>query len=145
MGHSESRSNSLRTLRSLHQLALLVKGQQAIQAGRLAISEIRVNLAWLFFNALCVGPAIAGAVAGIRFGIKYYSLEVVDERVWLRLWAPGVFLIVLFLGDFIPTGVIASSTPLGCGLLTRPPQRHANDMADACTISSGQLCRYKLR
>ena len=81
-------------------LALLVKGQQAIKAGRLAISEIRVNLAWLFFNALCVGPAIAVAVAGIRFVIKYYSLEVVDELVWLGMWTPAVFFLVLFLGDF---------------------------------------------
>jgi sterol desaturase/sphingolipid hydroxylase (fatty acid hydroxylase superfamily) len=81
-------------------LALLVKGQQAIQAGRRAMSEIRVNLAWLFFNALCAGPAIAVAVAGVRFVVKYFSLEAVDELVWLRLGTPAVFLLVVFLGDF---------------------------------------------
>ena len=100
-------------------LALLVKGQQAIDSGRLAISEIRINFAWLFFNGLFVAPAIAGAVAGVRFGIKYYSLEVVDELVWVGLWTPAVFLVALFLGDFSSYWRHRWSTPPGCGLLTR--------------------------
>jgi len=82
-------------------LALLVKGRQAIAIGRPAIAAMRVNLGWLFLDAIIIAPAIAVAVASLRFVIRQYSLEVVDEQAWQMLWTPLVGVIAVFLGDFV--------------------------------------------
>lgn len=82
-------------------LALLLKGRHALKTGRLAISEIRVNLGWLLLDAISVGPIVAVAVASIRFVVTRYSLQVVDEHTWQALWNPMVCVIAVFLGDLI--------------------------------------------
>ena len=82
-------------------LAFLVKGRQAIAIGLPAIAAMRVNLGWLFLDAIIIAQPIAVAVASLRFVIRQYSLEVVDEQAWHILWTPLVGVIAVFLGDFV--------------------------------------------
>jgi sterol desaturase/sphingolipid hydroxylase (fatty acid hydroxylase superfamily) len=81
-------------------IVLLVKGREAIAAGRRAISEIRLNLSWYFLDVIFVGPMIALAVAAIRSVVDTYSLGIVDVHTWETLGRPVTFVVVVFLGDF---------------------------------------------
>jgi sterol desaturase/sphingolipid hydroxylase (fatty acid hydroxylase superfamily) len=82
-------------------LALLVKGAEAVAAGRRALGELRVNLSLYCLDALLVGPALAVLVSVIRHGVTRYSLELIDSGTWLRWGSGATLMAVVFVGDFI--------------------------------------------
>jgi sterol desaturase/sphingolipid hydroxylase (fatty acid hydroxylase superfamily) len=81
-------------------IALLVKGRQAIDAGFRAIAEVRMNLAFYFFDALLVAPVLTIIIAGLTHFISRNSLQV-GAWVWPEVGYPVTFIAVLFLGDFV--------------------------------------------
>ena len=82
-------------------IVFVVKGQEAIDAGRRAVSEIRLNLWWYFLDAIFVAPVIGLVVTAIHAVVHGYSLEIVNGRTWETAGRPVTFLAVIFLGDFI--------------------------------------------
>ena len=105
-------SETLRTLRVAMELlaystalftfiVLIVKGREAIAAGRRAMSEVRLNLWWYFLDAMFVGPVVALAVAAIHAVVKTHSLAMLSPHSWEAVWPPVTFFAVVFLGDFI--------------------------------------------
>ena len=50
-------------------LALALKGRAAIDAAFRAVAEVRLNLAFYFFDALFVAPILTVIIAGLRFVI----------------------------------------------------------------------------
>jgi sterol desaturase/sphingolipid hydroxylase (fatty acid hydroxylase superfamily) len=82
-------------------IALLVKGEEAFNAARRAIAEVRLNLAFYFFDALFVAPVLTVMIVGLRALIEKYSLTVVNGSVWETVGLPVTFVAVLFIGDFI--------------------------------------------
>ena len=82
-------------------LALALKGRAAIDAAFRAVAEVRLNLAFYFFDALFVAPILTVIIAGLRFVITQYSLTTASEQLWLTAGRPVTFVAVLFLGDFI--------------------------------------------
>jgi sterol desaturase/sphingolipid hydroxylase (fatty acid hydroxylase superfamily) len=82
-------------------LALLVKGNEALFAARRAANEIRLNLSLHFLDALFVAPVVAVAVAMMRAFVTDYSLVLIDAETWQLLPRFGVFVTVVFIGDFI--------------------------------------------
>ena len=55
-------------------LALALKGRAAIDAAFRAVAEVRLNLAFHFFDALFLTPILTVIIAGLRFVITQYSL-----------------------------------------------------------------------
>jgi sterol desaturase/sphingolipid hydroxylase (fatty acid hydroxylase superfamily) len=82
-------------------IVFVVKGDEAIAAGRRAMSEIRLNLWWYFLDAIFVAPVIGLVVTAIHAVVNGYSLEMVNGRTWEAAGRPVTFLAVVFLGDFI--------------------------------------------
>jgi sterol desaturase/sphingolipid hydroxylase (fatty acid hydroxylase superfamily) len=82
-------------------IVLLVKGREAIAAGRRAMSEVRLNLSWYFLDVVLVGPVVALAVAAIRAVTNRYSLEMMNVHTWESVGRPVTFFVVVFFGDFI--------------------------------------------
>jgi sterol desaturase/sphingolipid hydroxylase (fatty acid hydroxylase superfamily) len=82
-------------------LALLVKGSEAWQALRRAATELRVNLALYFLDALFVAPVLAIMTTLIRLGVDSYSLALTDAGFWAWLGTPATFVLAVFLGDFV--------------------------------------------
>nr|MBA2306056.1 sterol desaturase family protein [Acidobacteriota bacterium] len=82
-------------------IALLAKGREAIKAAVRAVAEVRLNLAFYFFDALFVAPLLTILIAGVRFVVTEYSLAVASERIWEVVGGPVTFIAVLFIGDFI--------------------------------------------
>jgi sterol desaturase/sphingolipid hydroxylase (fatty acid hydroxylase superfamily) len=82
-------------------IALVVKGREAIEAGMRAIVEVRMNVAFYFFDALFVAPVLTVMIAGLRYGVTEYSLPVVSESVWATAGKIVTFVAVLFIGDFV--------------------------------------------
>jgi len=82
-------------------LALALKGRAAIDAAFRAVAEVRLNLAFYFFDALLVAPIVTVIIAGLRFVITQYSLTIASEQLWLTAGRPVTFVAVLFLGDLI--------------------------------------------
>jgi len=80
-------------------LAVLVKGKEAIAAGRRAAKEIRLNLGLYFLDALFVGPLVAVLVALVRFVIGHMPLTLVHETAWASIGRYGTFVAVVFVGD----------------------------------------------
>lgn len=82
-------------------IALLVKGREAFAAAHRAVAEVRLNLAFYFFDALFVAPILTVMIAGIRYVVSEYSLMVMGERIWEAAGLPLTFFFVLFIGDFV--------------------------------------------
>jgi sterol desaturase/sphingolipid hydroxylase (fatty acid hydroxylase superfamily) len=82
-------------------IALAVKGREAIEAAFRAIVEVRMNLAFYFFDALFVAPILTVLIAGLRFLMSEHSLQVGGEQAWPAVGRPVTFVAVLFLGDFV--------------------------------------------
>lgn len=51
-------------------VAVAVKGRQAIEAGIRAIAEVRMNLAFYFFDALFVAPGLTILIAALTLAIS---------------------------------------------------------------------------
>ena len=82
-------------------IAILVKGKEAIKAAERAIVEVRLNLAFYFFDALFVAPILSVMIVMIRSVIADRSLLLFSESVWQTAGLPVTFVAVLFIGDFI--------------------------------------------
>src|SRR5436190_8608118 len=82
-------------------IALLVKGKEAFEAGMRAIVEVKMNLAFYFFDALFVAPLLGVMIAAIRALITDRSLTVLPESLWQAATLPVTFVAVLFIGDFV--------------------------------------------
>ena len=82
-------------------IALVLKGREAIDAAFRAIAEVRLNLAFYFFDALFVAPVLTVVIAGLRWGIAEYSIVVGSESIWEAVGRPVTFVAVLFIGDFV--------------------------------------------
>ena len=82
-------------------IALLVKGQEAFEAGMRAIAEVKMNLAFYFFDALFVAPLLGVMIAAIRALISDRSLTILPESLWSAAGLPVTFVTVLFIGDFV--------------------------------------------
>ena len=81
-------------------VAVAVKGRQAIEAGIRAIAEVRMNLAFYFFDALFVAPGLTIAIAALTLAISGYSLPS-GAQFWAGVGRPAAFIAVLFVGDFV--------------------------------------------
>jgi sterol desaturase/sphingolipid hydroxylase (fatty acid hydroxylase superfamily) len=82
-------------------IALAVKGGEAFEAAIRAVAEVRVNLAFYFFDALFVAPILTVLVALIRSLVSDYSLSIVPDSVWAAAGLPMTAFAVLFIGDFV--------------------------------------------
>ncbi|MEO5897259.1 MAG: sterol desaturase family protein [Vicinamibacterales bacterium] len=82
-------------------IALLVKGREAVEAAIRAVAEVRINLAFYFFDALFVAPVLTILVAAIRALVSNYSLALISESIWATVGLPVTVFAVLFIGDFI--------------------------------------------
>jgi sterol desaturase/sphingolipid hydroxylase (fatty acid hydroxylase superfamily) len=82
-------------------IALLVKGAEAFEAARRAIVEVKLNLAFYFFDALFVAPVLGVMIALIRAVISDHSLMILPESVWKTVGLPVTLVAVLFIGDLI--------------------------------------------
>lgn len=82
-------------------VALLVKGREAIDAARRALTELRFNLAVNFIDAAVVTPMLAIVVNVIRVAIGKPSLMLIGEHTWATIGRPVTFVAVVFLGDFV--------------------------------------------
>jgi sterol desaturase/sphingolipid hydroxylase (fatty acid hydroxylase superfamily) len=82
-------------------LAIILKGREAFEAAQRAIAEVRLNLAFYFFDALFVAPLLTVMIAWMRSVIAGNSLMLVSESVWSSAGLPVTLFLVLFIGDFI--------------------------------------------
>ena len=82
-------------------IAIIVKGREAFHAAQRAVAEVRLNLAFYFFDALFVAPVLSVMIAGIRSLISDYSLTVTGAAIWEAAGLPLTLFAVLFIGDFI--------------------------------------------
>src|SRR5215203_4621207 len=82
-------------------IAFAVKGGEAFEAAIRAVAEVRVNLAFYFFDALFVAPILTVLVALIRSLVSDYSLAIVPDSVWATAGLPITAFAVLFIGDFV--------------------------------------------
>ena len=82
-------------------IALVVKGREAMDAAFRAIVEVRLNLAFYFFDALFVAPILTVLITALRWAVTEYSLPVLSEQAWNAAGRPITFVTVLFLGDFV--------------------------------------------
>lgn len=85
-------------------IALAVKGREAFEAASRAVSEVRLNLGFYFFDALFVAPGLSVMIAAIRSVISDRSLTLLPESIWSAAGLPLTFVAVLFIGDFISYG-----------------------------------------
>ena len=89
-------------------IALVVKGREAVEAGIRAIAEVRMNVAFYFFDALFVAPVLSVMIAGLRYAMAEYSLAIVSEDFWAAASKPVAFVAVLFIGGQWATPAIQS-------------------------------------
>ena len=82
-------------------IALLVKGREAFDAAARAIVEVRLNLAFYFFDALFVAPALGVMIVAIRAVIDNNSLTLFSASFFEAASLPVTLFAVLFIGDFI--------------------------------------------
>jgi len=80
-------------------IALATKRGEAVEAGRRALHEIRINLSLYFLDALLVAPAIAVLVALIQSTVVRLSLSMASPATWMRLGELPVFIAAVFAGD----------------------------------------------
>jgi len=82
-------------------LALVTKRGEAVAAARRAAAEIRVNLAFYFLDVLLVVPPLAVVTALVAIPTRRYSLQLVQPASWAHLPPVVVFLLTVFIGDFV--------------------------------------------
>jgi sterol desaturase/sphingolipid hydroxylase (fatty acid hydroxylase superfamily) len=82
-------------------IALVVKGREAFEAAARAVAEVRLNLAFYFFDGLFVAPVLGVTITFIRAFISDHSLMIVNESIWESAGLPVAFIAALFIGDFI--------------------------------------------
>jgi sterol desaturase/sphingolipid hydroxylase (fatty acid hydroxylase superfamily) len=82
-------------------LALLVKGKEAIAAGRKAAREIRMNLSILVLDVLFVAPVAAVLVRLVRLGVEHLPFQLIEVSVWEALPRGVTLFAVVFIGDFM--------------------------------------------
>ena len=63
-------------------IALLVKGREAFDAAARAVAEVRLNLAFYFFDAIFVAPVLTVMIVAIRSVIDVYSLISISSNLW---------------------------------------------------------------
>ncbi len=81
-------------------LALLVKGREALDAGRRAAAQVRINLSLYALDALLIAPLVGVLVQGVRGAVSSGHLFVVPPEFWGTLGTPATFVAAVFLGDF---------------------------------------------
>ena len=81
-------------------IALVCKGREAIAAGRRAFREIRLNLTFYVFDILLIAPFVGLVGTGLRGTVDHLGLNLVHPSTWEGLGRYGIFLAVVFLGDF---------------------------------------------
>jgi sterol desaturase/sphingolipid hydroxylase (fatty acid hydroxylase superfamily) len=81
-------------------LALLVKGRDAIAAGRKAAKEIRLNLSILVIDVLFVAPFVTLLAGLVKLGVEHLPFGVLDGGIWERAGRGGTLFAVVFMGDF---------------------------------------------
>ena len=69
-------------------IALAVKGREALDAAFRAIVEVRLNLAFYFFDALFVAPILTVLITALRLAVTEYSLAVLSEQTWTAVGRP---------------------------------------------------------
>jgi sterol desaturase/sphingolipid hydroxylase (fatty acid hydroxylase superfamily) len=82
-------------------IALLAKGREAFDAAARAMVEVRLNLAFYFFDGFFVAPVLSVIIAFIRSFVGDHSLTVVSAWMWDAVGLPVTFVAALFIGDFI--------------------------------------------
>jgi len=81
-------------------IALVFKGPEAITAGWRAFREIRLNLTFYVFDVLLNAPFVGLVVTVVRGTVDHLGLNLVHPSTWEGLGRYGIFLAVVFLGDF---------------------------------------------
>jgi sterol desaturase/sphingolipid hydroxylase (fatty acid hydroxylase superfamily) len=82
-------------------LAFVVRGREALAAGRRAASEVRINLGLHFVDAVFILPVAAVLVTGTAALLERWQLTLLGPAFWDALGVyPVLFAAVLF-GDFI--------------------------------------------
>ncbi len=82
-------------------IALVVKGRDAFEAAHRVVAEVRLNLAFYFFDARLVAPFLTVLIAVVRFAVDEYSLEFWSDQVWQTAGKPMTLVAVLFIGDLV--------------------------------------------
>ena len=80
-------------------LALVLKGRDAVAAGRRAIRQIRINLSLYVIDALLVAPGIGLLVQVIRTAMDHYGLHLMSGSWWDQAGTAMTALAAVFLGD----------------------------------------------
>jgi sterol desaturase/sphingolipid hydroxylase (fatty acid hydroxylase superfamily) len=81
-------------------LALVVKGRDAIAAGRKAAREMRLNLSILVIDVLFVAPFVTLLAGLVKLGVEHLPFGVLDGGVWELAGRGGTLVAVVFIGDF---------------------------------------------
>ena len=71
-------------------IALAVKGREAMDAAFRAIVEVRLNLAFYFFDALFVAPILTVLITALRLGVGHRVFISCLERADLDCRRPSV-------------------------------------------------------
>lgn len=82
-------------------IAFLVKGREAFDAAIRAVAEVRLNLAFYFFDALFVAPVLTLLVAAVRAALGHFQFVDTMDSVWAGVPLPVTSFAVLFAGDLI--------------------------------------------
>lgn len=81
-------------------IALLVKGDEAVAAGRRALGQLRLNTQFYVFDAVLVGPLMGLLVHVIRGTVESHGWQVASGEDWDTVGAPLTGFAAVFLGDF---------------------------------------------
>ena len=82
-------------------IAIAAKGKEAFDAAMRAVDEVKLNLAFYFFDALFVAPLVGLMITLIRTVVSDNSLMVISESVWEATGRPVTLVAALFIGDFV--------------------------------------------
>lgn len=82
-------------------IAIAAKGKEAFEAAMRAVAEVKLNLAFYFFDALFVAPLLGLMITLIRNVVSDNSLTIISGGVWEAASRPVTLVAVLFIGDFI--------------------------------------------
>jgi sterol desaturase/sphingolipid hydroxylase (fatty acid hydroxylase superfamily) len=81
-------------------LALVVKGRDAIAAGRKAAREMRLNLSILVIDVLFVAPFVTLLAGLVKLGVEHLPFGVLDGGIWELAGRGGTLFAVVFISDF---------------------------------------------
>jgi sterol desaturase/sphingolipid hydroxylase (fatty acid hydroxylase superfamily) len=81
-------------------IAMLFKGDEAVAAGRRAVTQFRINLSIYFFDVLFIAPLVGLLVQVIRLTVDHQQLRLIPTAVWSSQHQAVTFVAVIFIGDF---------------------------------------------